>query len=160
MRIALSFLYWISIGPAVFFLLFDLLVLPAKWAVDSTWPAEPPRAAWVGLHVYALMVIVVATRAAWLLWKRLRFILTVDSARTSQTWLDRLSPSLRFPLALCLVVAGAAIVLLSVGNYLPLADWRNDMILFGALVQGAGLIGVVLALRSPSEGRRSTGGYS
>jgi len=160
MRIALSLLFWIAIAPAVFFLLFDLLVLPAKWTVDSIWAAQPPTGVWVGLQVYAVVAMFAAGRADWVLWKRFRSVLVADPDLRGETWIDSLPPSLRLPLALCLVLVGAAIIVLGVGGQSPLANSRSNIILFGGLVQAIGLLGIVLTLRNRFEGRRPTSGCS
>jgi len=147
-RIAVSFLYWISIGPAVFFLLLDALVFPAKWAVHSMWAEQPPTGAWVALQVCALLAIIVAGWVVWFLWKHVRSVLLVDSDPCAKTWVDTLSPSLRIPVALCLVLTGAAILFLGVGGQLAPDNWRTNTILFGVLVQGAGLFGIVVGLNT------------
>jgi hypothetical protein len=145
MKIVLTLVFWIAISPAIFFLLLDLLIIPAKWAADSIWAGELPTLARVGLTIYALGAMTLIGRVVWLLWRRVR-LFVVSDLRTN-TRFDELPPSFGLALTVGVVLVGAAVVLLVVGGHLPLPRWRQAAILFGALVQGIGLFGIVWALR-------------
>jgi hypothetical protein len=155
MKVVLSIVFWITIGPSIFFLLLDLLIIPAKWAADSIWGAQLPTSARVGVAIYSLAAMILVGRVVWLLWKRVRLFLASDFR--ANTWFDQLPPSFGFPLAVGAVLVGAAVELLVVGGQLPLAQWRQDAILFGGLLQGIGLLGIVSALRRRTQSAAQQG---
>lgn len=150
MKLALGVVFWVTVAPAVFFLLLDMLVLPVRWAIDSTWYAESPAALRVGVQCFAVVAILVSGRVTWLLWRRFQAVIQVEPALRSRTWIDRLSPALRLVLSLSVLLAGTTIVTVSVATQPEPSNLRTDFIYLGGLFQGAGVIGILLALRSRS----------